>query len=146
MGNKIYRKIIEKHLKRSLEPWEIVHHIDGNHFNNDIKNLRIVTFKEHIQIHQIMNRTKVKFKNNAETEDKINTLKKEIETLKQVNQDFIEFIETMKEQIVWNNTLVNDYNIANSMALNNLHRVLGIEREQVTTFSKIKNFGELTNK
>lgn len=28
-----------------------IHHIDGNHKNNDITNLKLVTIKEHLQIH-----------------------------------------------------------------------------------------------
>ena len=50
-----YRKIYEKHYGpipcesngRSYE----IHHIDGNHNNNDITNLRLVTIKEHYDIH-----------------------------------------------------------------------------------------------
>jgi len=30
---------------------EIMHHKDGNHFNNELSNLQIVTAKEHAQIH-----------------------------------------------------------------------------------------------
>jgi len=50
-----YRKIYESnygpipkdHLGRSYE----IHHIDGNHQNNDISNLKLVTIEEHYQIH-----------------------------------------------------------------------------------------------
>jgi hypothetical protein len=50
-----YRKIYEQHygpipkdsLGRSME----VHHIDGDHSNEDISNLKLVTIEEHYQIH-----------------------------------------------------------------------------------------------
>lgn len=50
-----YRRFYEKHhgpipkdsIGRSLE----IHHIDGNHSNNDINNLKLVTIKEHYKIH-----------------------------------------------------------------------------------------------
>lgn len=50
-----YRKIYESHygpipkdqFGRSLE----IHHIDGDHNNNDISNLKLVTIEEHYQIH-----------------------------------------------------------------------------------------------
>ena len=50
-----YRKIYESkhgpipkdHLGRSYE----IHHVDGNHQNNDISNLKLVTIEEHYQIH-----------------------------------------------------------------------------------------------
>jgi hypothetical protein len=50
-----YRKIYEKHygpipkdrFGRSYE----IHHIDGNHSNNNINNLKLVTIEEHYQIH-----------------------------------------------------------------------------------------------
>jgi hypothetical protein len=50
-----YRKIYEQHYgpiqrdknNRAME----IHHIDGNHENNDINNLKLVTIEEHYQIH-----------------------------------------------------------------------------------------------
>lgn len=46
-----HRLIMEKHLKRFLEPFEIVHHIDGNGFNNNIDNLQIMFKTEHDKLH-----------------------------------------------------------------------------------------------
>lgn len=55
MNNRIYRKIWESvngkipkdDFGRSYE----IHHIDGNHLNNDITNLKLVTIEEHYSIH-----------------------------------------------------------------------------------------------
>lgn len=42
-----HRWIMEQHLGRKLEPWEHVHHIDGNHLNNLIDNLEVLSNSEH---------------------------------------------------------------------------------------------------
>lgn len=39
--------IVEKHFNRYLSTEETVDHIDGNFFNNDISNLRIIERKQH---------------------------------------------------------------------------------------------------
>jgi hypothetical protein len=46
---KVYGKIPKDSDGRSYE----IHHIDGNHHNNDISNLKAVTIHEHYQIHLI---------------------------------------------------------------------------------------------
>ena len=45
-----YRKIWESHYGNIPEGYEI-HHIDGNHSNNDIENLQCITIEEHFKIH-----------------------------------------------------------------------------------------------
>lgn len=55
-GQAVYRTIIENTLGIKLKPGEEIHHIDGNHKNNSIGNLRIVTKSEHSQIHAAMKR------------------------------------------------------------------------------------------
>jgi hypothetical protein len=47
-----HRLVVEKHIGRKLLSYEIVHHMDGNKINNDIRNLVIVTRAEHINIHR----------------------------------------------------------------------------------------------
>ncbi len=42
-----HRLVMEEHLGRYLLPHEIVHHIDGNRQNNNIKNLFLTTNKKH---------------------------------------------------------------------------------------------------
>lgn len=46
-----HRFIMAQHLGRLLEPWEDVHHIDGNKLNNDISNLEVLTRSEHTKLH-----------------------------------------------------------------------------------------------
>ena len=42
-----HRWIMEQFLGRKLETWEHVHHIDGNHQNNNIENLEVLINSDH---------------------------------------------------------------------------------------------------
>lgn len=42
-----HRIVLEKILGRYLEPWEVVHHKDGNRLNNQPNNLRLHTLQSH---------------------------------------------------------------------------------------------------
>lgn len=46
-----YRYMVEKELGRILEYDEVVHHIDGNHNNNVLSNLKVMTRSEHSKLH-----------------------------------------------------------------------------------------------
>jgi hypothetical protein len=46
-----HRVVMEQHLGRNLEPWEVVHHKDENPGNNDLSNLEIVEFGAHSAEH-----------------------------------------------------------------------------------------------
>lgn len=63
VGKKIrvlkHRLIMEKHLGRKLTAKEIVHHVDGDNTNNDIKNLKVMSQREHIAIHrELLNKSR----------------------------------------------------------------------------------------
>lgn len=42
---------MEEFLGRPLEPWEIVHHKDGDTLNNDIENLAVTNYGDHTSEH-----------------------------------------------------------------------------------------------
>lgn len=46
--------IMEQHLGRRLREDEVVHHIDGNPFNNDTNNLIVLTKKQHDRLHLLL--------------------------------------------------------------------------------------------
>lgn len=46
-----HRYVMEQVLGRSLEPHEVIHHIDGNKLNNDPDNLQICSQSEHMKLH-----------------------------------------------------------------------------------------------
>lgn len=48
---RLHRYIMELHLKRELLPHEIVHHIDGDKWNNAISNLELTNRKDHVKMH-----------------------------------------------------------------------------------------------
>lgn len=46
-----HRVIVEQSIGRRLDPWEVVHHKDGNPSNNAIDNLEVVEFGAHTAEH-----------------------------------------------------------------------------------------------
>jgi hypothetical protein len=46
-----HRYVMEQFLNRKLERNEVVHHINGNRFDNRIENLKVMTKGEHSTIH-----------------------------------------------------------------------------------------------
>jgi hypothetical protein len=50
-GKLLHRTVAELRLGRTLKSTEEVHHIDGNHKNNSIDNLVVISKSEHAKIH-----------------------------------------------------------------------------------------------
>lgn len=48
-----HRLVMERHLSRKLERFEVVHHIDGDKRNNDLSNLELQSLSEHSKHHRV---------------------------------------------------------------------------------------------
>lgn len=60
-----HRIIYEKFHKIKIPKYHVIHHIDGNHKNNSIDNLQMMTLSEHTRLHsieraEIINKLKLK--------------------------------------------------------------------------------------
>jgi hypothetical protein len=53
--SKDYRRLYERYHQCCLLPGTDIHHIDGNHYNNDPKNLLAVSLEEHYNLHKAKN-------------------------------------------------------------------------------------------
>jgi len=55
-----HRLIMEKHVGRLLKKNEVVHHINGDVTDNRLENLRLLTMREHMKIHDKRRKRDVK--------------------------------------------------------------------------------------
>lgn len=53
-GKYQHRTVMEAHLGRELLKSEIIHHIDGNKFNNELNNLWLTNHSSHIKAHHTL--------------------------------------------------------------------------------------------
>lgn len=80
-----HRVIMERHLGRKLEPWEHVHHKDGNKLNNEIENLAVISAEEHNKEHSGLQRS-----DQAKITMAIQrTMRMEIERLREINAEML---------------------------------------------------------
>ena len=79
-----HRWVMQRHLKRRLKRGEIVHHKNGNKLDNDITNLELINWLEHIKIHY---GPAIKAEGNAELLEQLMPVLESFET-KQESREF----------------------------------------------------------
>ncbi len=89
-----HRVLMEKHLGRRLEPWEIVHHKDGDTGNNALDTLEVQTFGEHTTHHHTGTRKSWEARRSMEA---FALLREELRRARELNADLLEACKAAEE-------------------------------------------------
>lgn len=93
-ARRAHRVAMEQHIGRRLEPWEIVHHKDGNPGNNEISNLEIMEFGAHTTNHHKGLRRDLDTRRSMEA---FALLREELRHERRVRADLLEALEACAE-------------------------------------------------
>jgi HNH endonuclease len=97
-----HRVLMERHLGRKLEPWEIVHHKDENPTNNELVNLELTTFGEHASLHSNGSRRAADTRRSMEA---FALMREEMKRVRGINADLLATCEMALDclQMHWDN-------------------------------------------
>ena len=89
-----HRVIVERHIGRRLEPWEVVHHKDGNPSNNQISNLEVVEFGAHTAEHHTGSRRSADARRSIEA---FALMREELKAERALKAELLEACQTFAE-------------------------------------------------
>ena len=91
-----HRVIVEKNIGRRLEPWEVVHHKDGNPSNNAIDNLEVVEFGAHTAEHHAGTRKGYEARRSMEA---FALMREELKAERAVKADLLEALQMALKEL-----------------------------------------------
>jgi hypothetical protein len=94
VARRLHRIVMERHIGRKLEPWELVHHKDGNTQNNDISNLEIMQFGEHTAQHHLGGR---KSEDTRRTMEAFGLMREQLKRERLIKSDLLEALEKIAD-------------------------------------------------
>lgn len=90
-----HRVIMAAHLGRDLEPWEVVHHKDGNPSNNEISNLELMQFGSHTTEHHAGSRKSYEARRTMEA---FALLREEVKHQRLINADLLAALKDLLDE------------------------------------------------
>ena len=97
-----HRVIMEKHLDRKLEPWEVIHHKDGDTLNNNVDNLEVIDWGEHTKMHHENSKrpdlSKKSMEAHAQMREEIKRLRIYVDELDSQKSELLEALKKLLEE------------------------------------------------